>query len=416
MRLVRSIIFNSTYQLAGKIITSLSTLFISGILARSLGADGYGQFAIMTTYAAAFYAAADFGFNAVALRLASGNQSQIISHFQKLLGLRILYATALIGLAATILNLFPYSPTLKIATIVTCLTILTNGLYSCANLIFQFKLRYDLSSIALVAGSIINLALIFLLAQGNISLVLIALSYVAAGVITTGTALTLVRTTIGRFSPSFDWNEWKTLTLATLPVGLTLIFNLVYFRADTFVLSFMKPISDVGTYGAAYKLFEVALTPPTFFLNALYPILISKFNEDRLHFQKIVRYSSVALASASAAAAIIGIGFAPFIIHLIYGEKFNDSILPFRILLASLPIFYLSNLYMWLLILLKKQTPMFYIYTLGMIINVLLNLYFIPHFTYIASALITGVSEALILICTFFLARSWSEKVEQVDA
>jgi len=405
--LIRSLFLNSTAQLLGKFGSALVTLFISGIVARSLGTDGYGQFAIMTTYAAAFYAAADFGFNAVVLRLAGGNEDQVKNHFQKLLGLRIIYSLALIALAATILNFFPYSPTLKLATIVTCLTILTQAVYNSANLIFQFRLRYDLSTAALLTGSLLNLGLIYLLAQGNISLILIAFTYVAGGLATVATALLLVKSLIGKYSPSFDWNEWKTLTAATLPVGLTLIFNLVYFRADTFILSILKPTADVGIYGAAYKLFEIAITPPTFFLNALYPVLIKKFAEDQAHFRTLVRYSIIGLAAFSAVVALIAIFLAPTIVSLIYGDRFAGAVLPFRLLFASLPIFYLSNLYMWLLILLKKQTPMFFVYTFGMIVNIALNLYFIPHFTYVASALITGFSEAIILLCTFYLARGW---------
>jgi O-antigen/teichoic acid export membrane protein len=417
--LLKSLFLNSLAQLIGKFGTALVTLFVSGIVARSLGVTGYGQFTIMTTYAAAFYAAADFGFNGIVLRIANGSEDSVKVHFQKLLGLRIVYATALIAFAAALLNFFPYSGELKVAAIVTSLTILTQAIYNCANLIFQFRLRYDLSAAALFFGSILNLALIFALAQGNINIILIAGTYVMGGIATISIAMLMVKSLIGKYSPNFDWREWKTLIAATLPVGLTLIFNLVYFRADSFILSFLKPASDVGIYGAAYKLFEVAITPPTFFMNALYPILIKKFAEDQEHFRRLIRYSIIGLAIISMTVALIGVATAPFIVNLVYGSKFESTILPFRLLFASLPIFYLSNLYMWLLILLKKQTPMFIVYMLGMLINISLNIYFIPHFTYIASSLITTVSETLILVCTFLLAKDWwkeeSQKATQRD-
>jgi O-antigen/teichoic acid export membrane protein len=406
VQLIKLIFLNSTAQLIGKFASAVVTLFISGIVARSLGQEGYGQFAIMTTYAAAFYAAADFGFNGVALRLAQGDPGQVKSHFQKLIGLRIIYGIALIALAIAILNFFPYSPTLKIVTIITCLTILTQAVYNSANLIFQSRLRYDLATISLIAGSLLSLGIVYLLSSGNINLVLIGAAYVAGGLATVFTSLTLIRVLIGPFSPIFDWKEWRLLMTATLPVGLTIIFNLVYFRADTFILSILKPTTEVGIYGAAYKLFEVALTPPTFFINALYPILIKKFAEDPNHFKLLVRYSIFGLTAASAMLSLIGVILAPFLINLIYGSKFDNSVLPFRLLLIGLPVFYLSNLYMWILILLKRQTPMFFIYTLGMLLNIALNLYFIPHFSYLASAIITGVSEGVILILTFMRARN----------
>jgi O-antigen/teichoic acid export membrane protein len=407
VKTIKILFLNSTAQIFGKLASSLTTLFISGIVARSLGEDGYGQFAIMTTYSAAFYMASDFGFNAVALRLIEGDSKKLKDHFEKLLGLRVIYSLVLIALAAAILNFFPYSGTLKLATIVTCLTILTQAIYNTANLIFQARLRYGLSTLALLAGSLVNLGMIYLLSQGSINLLLVATTYVVGGVALVISSLGLARALIGKFTPQFDWGEYKKLSLLTLPVGLTLVFDLVYFRADTFILSFLKSTSDVGVYGAAYKLFEIALTPPTFFLNALYPILIAKLVEDHVRFKSLIRYSILGLATVSLIGAAVGVILAPTIIKLVYGDGFDDSVLPFRLLIASAPIFYLSSLYMWLLILLKKQNVMFVVYALGMLANILLNIYFIPHFTYLASAILTGVSEGGILLATFWLARDW---------
>ncbi len=369
----------------------------------------------MTTYAAMFYIAADFGFNAIALRLASGDETKLRSSYASLLGLRTIYGAGLVFIALAVLSFFPYSPILKLGTIVTILTILTQSLFTSANLVFQFRSRYDLSVVASSVGALINLALIYLLSQGSLSLLGIAASYVASGVAMAVVALLLVRTLIGRVGPSFDSAEWARLTWLTLPVGLTLLFNLVYFRADTFILSFYKPTTEVGIYGAAYKFFEVALVLPTFFMNALYPHLIKSYEENRDHFRQMVRYSILGLAGVGTFGAALGVMLSPWFFSLVYQGKFDESVLPFQILIASLPIFFLSSLYMWLMLILKRQKTMALVYAGGMLINIALNLYFIPQFSYLAAAITTGVSEALILLLTYYLSRDWksTEKPSQ---
>ena len=409
MRTLKLLFVNSSAQVIGKLISSLATILISAIIGRSLGTGGFGEFTIMTTYAGLFYTLTDFGFNALILRQASGDEGRIRDDFQKLLGLRIVYATLLIFIALAVLNFFPYSATLKLAIIVTCLTILTQAVVNSANLIFQFRLRYDLSVIATSFGVILNLVLIYLLAHLNLSILLIALSYVVSGVATAVIALSLVRNLLPSVRARFDVSWWMKSSILALPIGLTLFFNLIYFHADALILSIEKGTTDVGIYGAAYKIFESAITLPTFFMNALYPMLISAYEKDRNKFQRLIRYSFIGLISISVVGAIVGIVVAPQLLTLIYGSKFSDSVLPFRILIASAPLFYLSSLYMWLLILLKKQKVMALVYSSGMLLNIALNLFFIPQFSYTAAAIITGVSEAFILVLTFYLSRGWHE-------
>lgn len=407
MHILKTVFLNSLAQVVGKVITASSALLISALLARELGQGGFGEFTLMTSYAALFYMAADFGFNGIVLRQAAGSLEELKFRFRSLLGLRLTYSLILIFISLSILSFLPYSPILKLATIVTILTIMTQAIFTTANLVFQFRLRYDLSVVAAVAGSLLNLAIIYLLVQGDISLLAVAGSYVVSGGVMAFVALGLTRTLIGSFSPDFNTRRWWSIILTTLPVGLTLVFNLIYFRADVFILSFFKSPADVGIYGSAYKIFEVALVLPIFFMNALYPYLVSTYEGNRDRFRQIVRWSIIGLTGTSVFGAALGIMLAPKLVGIIYGDSFGESIVPLQILLASAPIYYLSSLYMWLLILLHRQKTMALVYGLGMMLNIALNIYFVPIYSYVAAAIITGVSEAVILLLTFYLSKDW---------
>ncbi len=409
MRTVKSLFFNSSAQIIGKLVSGLGGIVVYGLIKRSLGDTGFGEFAIISAYVAFFYIAADFGFNAIVLRELKGHEATLKDSFRKLLGLRIVYSLALIFLALAVMTFLPYNSEIKLAAIVLSLTILTQAIFTTTNLIFQFKLRYDLSTIATIVEAIVNVGLVYILATVGMNIVGVAGAYVASGLAMVLVALGLVGRSVGTFSPSWDVKSWLTLSAATLPVGLTLMVNLVYFRADTFIMSFYRSLAEVGIYGEAYKFFEYALVFPTFFMNAMYPILIRAYEEDRARFLKLLRGAQLTLAGVGIGGALVGVVLAPVVIDLVYGPNSSADVLPLQLLLAAAPVYFLSNLYMWLMLLLRRQNAMAVAYFVGLVVNVTLNLIFIPHFSYIAAAITTGVSEAMILLLTFYLTRDYRD-------
>jgi O-antigen/teichoic acid export membrane protein len=100
---------------------------------------------------------------------------------------------------------------------------------------------------------------------------------------------------------------------------------------------------------------------------------------------------------ASSLVTVVVLWVAAPIVALIRHE-FTGSIAPLRVLALSAPFFFLTNLTMWLLITLGKQKILALIYGVSMILNILLNMVFIPHYGYMAAAWITLVSESILLI------------------
>jgi len=78
--------------------------------------------------------------------------------------------------------------------------------------------------------------------------------------------------------------------------------------------------------------------------------------------------------------------------------EFSPSILPFRILSFSYPIFFLSNLFLWVIITKNKEKVLPFVYGSSLVLNVFLNLIFIPRYGYNASAAITVFSELFVLL------------------
>src|SRR3989344_5916433 len=177
-------------------------------------------------------------------------------------------------------------------------------------------------------------------------------------------------------------------------------FLFLFFRADSFILTLTRTTAEVGVYGLAYKVFEVALVLPTFFMNAVYPLLLKQQNFQfpipNFQFKRTMRHSFWFLLGTSFVAVVV-LWFAAPLLTMIKSD-FSASIPALRVLSLGLPFFFLTSLTMWTLIALKKQWALAGIYGLSMVINIALNLWLIPVYGYMAAAWITVLSEGVVLL------------------
>lgn len=384
------------WQIVGKIVTSLSTIIVLGLVSRNYGESGTGLFTMTLTYLALFYLAVDFGFNAYVLPKFKDDPVQ----WQKLFGVRICWALLLLVLAILISYLLPFSNIqFRLAVLIGSAAILGNGLFISANAIFQYKLRYELSILASSFGALTGLLLIFILVSLKASepLLLLAqtLSWSAGGLL----ALTLLKKLIKNIQPVFDFKYARALFLNSWSISATLVFNVIYFRLDSFILTAAHSFSEVGIYNLAYQLFQAALVLPTFVMNAYYPMMINAFSANRRLFKKELLQLLFIMLVLSLAGVVLSQLFAPIVISVITGGKgFLGAADSLRLLSFAFPAYFLSAVLMWVLVVMKKYKTMAAIYGAGLVVNALLNIIFIPQFSFYAASVITGISEYLILL------------------
>ncbi len=405
MNTKQKIAYNTAAQLLGKAATTLTTLILTVLITRRFGPSGYGDFTIMLAYSALFYIVADFGLNAIATRDFASDENKIAYYFKNLVGLRLVMALGLFAVGALTLAFLPYSGFVKTGILLGLLTIFTQALYSSGNAVFQTKLRYDLSVLASIFGSAAILILSFVVLSRGGGLLPIVGSYVMGGVVMVGVSLFFVQRLTRAVGIAKDLKLWRYLFMAALPLGITTIFSVVLQKADSLLLSVLSGSEAVGLYGASYKIFEFALVFPTFFVNSIYPIMVRRFGEGQEKLMETIKYSGLFLFAVSVVGAGVGYFLAPFMIGVVAGPEFVESVQALRLLLLGLPIFYLSALFLWLLITLGKQKQIPFIYAVGAIVNVVLNLILIPRYSFHASAVITGTSEFLILVLLVFFSR-----------
>ncbi|MBI4040163.1 oligosaccharide flippase family protein [Candidatus Daviesbacteria bacterium] len=390
----------TAWQIFGKGVTSLSTIIILGAVSRHFGPSGVGILTLALTYLAFFYLAADFGFNAHLLSKLIGRGVEV--EWRKLLGLRIIWSAVLIILALLLLPLLPFQTNRSVfdlAVIFGAVAILGNALFTTSNALFQSKLRYDLSVIASLFNAIPTVILFLLLIYLNSSLPSLMIIHALGWLLTGCLTLFFIRRYLKNLTPVFNLPYVKQTFIEVWPISLTLVFNVVYFRIDSFILTAVKSFAEVGVYNLAYQVFQSALVLPTFIMNGYYPIMLENLNHNKELFLVNIRKALGLMLVISALGLILTWVLSPWVVEIVSGGKgFSGSSDSLRILGLGFPAYFLSAILMWMMVALKRYKILVLIYLVGLIFNAGANLIFIPQYSYIASSWITGASEYLILI------------------
>lgn len=410
---------NTFYQLVGKFSTMTVTIIATLIVTRVYGREDYGAFSLMQNWPALFYIIADFGLNAIATRELSKDFSKANLYLSNVLFLRLVFSLFYICFLAIILGLFPYDAGLTLGIRFSLFLILTQSLFTTLNIVFQTKMAYKYSALASLAGYIVIFGLILLFASYKVSIIWISFSYVIGGVVTFIVAFYFVKKLGVSLSFKFDKETSKYLFYQSLPLGIMFIFSQLNFKEDEILISVLplpqkyglSNTESVGIYSLPYKIFDVALVVPTFFMNAVYPLMVKSILEGPEKIKRLLFKTLMPLGIGALFVGLVGILFSEFAIEVLGGDQFQQSVLVLKILLGGLIFYYLTQPISFLIVSLDKQKYLPYIYLVAALFNLVLNLIFIPKYSFYGAAVITHVSEALILVMLIFGAiKAWKAK------
>lgn len=398
--MLRIVASNTVAQLVAKFVGVTLTLITTVLIIRLGGPDLFGDLTKSLALIAIGFTAIDFGLNAAAVRSMGktpASQSQIFSD-------TLLSRFLLSLLAVLVLNLVVwllpggYTKEIKQTFFVGSLAIIFHGFYISANALFQRRLEYWRSTLALVVGTIIGTALTYLVITTSPTLFnLLAVStigYFFAG----GLAILF----LGRFDLTFSFSRAWHHFRSSFWLGLTLIASIVASRLDIVILGIFRPSAEVGHYGLAYRAFEVALTLPTFAMNAIFPLLLDSTSQGRTNLLR--RTSRTLLILGIIGTALLYFA-APLLLFIRPGIE--PSVTAFRFLAVSLPLFYLTSPLMWGLIARRREKSLLLTYLLAALINAALNLMLTPRYGLVSASLITGFTELFIFLSLLYYSRKY---------
>ncbi len=403
----RAIAWNTGVQAAGKVLSTALGVAIIALMTRHLGTQGFGYYATANAFFQIFALVLDLGINVMIVQMLGEHKGDTAYEHRAVsatMTLRILTALILFGIAPFIGLLFPYALPVKLALFAIWISFFCASLNQVVIGVQQRHLKMHIVAIAEIIGRailFIGLLTAIWIGWGLIPIVLF---------VSLGSAVNLILNWgIARKYASFAWNLdldfWKELLTRSWPIGVSILFNLLYFKGDIFILSLARSAEEVGIYSAAYRVLEILITFPFMLAGVTLPLMAHAWKrKQKTEFKTLIRQSFqvMALIALPLVAGTMLVGTQAMI--WISGPEFVVSGTILKILALATGLIYIGTISSHVVVAIDAQRKMLPIYIIVAIITLILYILLIPPFGIWAAAWLTVFSEAMVAIASSWFA------------
>ncbi len=410
MSTTRKIAHNTIYQIIGKISSTFLGLIALGMMTRYLGQEQFGWYITTMAFLQFIGIMIDFGLIPVTAQMMSEPEHDKNTLFKNLLGFRFTTSVLFLGVAPLIALLFPYPPEVKLAITFTTITFLSVNMNQVFLGFYQTKLKMHIQAIGENVGRIvlvIGLWLVMSKGMGFIPIMWI--------VVLNSVAYTLVLWFSAKkytsISFAFNWTIWKAIIIKMWPIAVSIVFNVIYLKGDTILLSLFKSQTEVGIYGAAYRVIDILAQTAMMIMGVMLPLMA--FNWSRKLKEKFKQYYQMSFDVLMMLAIPILVGtviLADKIMLVVAGQDFIASARPLQILSIAVFGLYLGAVFGHTAVAIGKQKQTMWIYISNSIITLIGYLIFIPMYGMYGAAWMTVFSELYAGILLWLTIRHYAKE------
>lgn len=387
-----SVARNSGILLVGQLVTQGITAVLGVIIMRALGAAEYGSYVSAFAFATVFVSLASMGLEKLLIWEIARHPEMASTLFCNAGLVRGVLAivTYLIMIGAAFAPRFT-SAEREIALLAGLVTVLTS-LADLVRTVFQAfeRMEFDVLSrwlerviAAILTGAIL---LRWHTAKAVISALLLS------NLITLGIALFAVRRFV-RIVEKPSWDVGLALLRMAVPFGITSTVVNVITRLDPFFLSLLRPVTEVGWYGAAMNF----ILPLTMLPQALSSSLFPRLSKDAVRDPQLARATSVFSLKWTLIAAfpIAGslVAFANILVLTLLGNTYANTILPLQLLAGGLVLVFVNTVASNILGALGRQDIVAAVVVGDLVLTVVLCLFLIPRMGIAGAALAIVVRD-----------------------
>lgn len=396
MSIANRVMKNSGFLLISRVITKVISFFILLYIARYLGPSDFGKYSFAFAFIYFFSFIPDLGIHQILVREAAKDEKtmdKLIGNATIIKSILSIFAFLLCCLAISITD---YPSSTKNAVYIAALGLLVTSI-SGFGIVYEVKLRMDYSILFSITSRVFFLLSVLYLIRYNPNL------YLFVGVSVAADFIHNILMTI--FSKHFvipkfkiEYNLVKKIMLEALPIAVSTVFIMIYFRIDMVMLSFLTNDTDVGFYSAAYRLTEALTFIPSVLMVSIYPIMSRYFSEGNKIFDYIYTKSFKILFAVGLLIGIVITLLSEKIILGIYGLEYYGSVIALQLLIWATSIMFVNHLLSSTYIASGNQKIMAKISAIAAILNVGLNLFLIPSYSYIGASIATLFTEFIVMI------------------
>lgn len=400
MKLTEKIALNSSVQAARQVVLAITGIVSVAVATRYLTVDQYGSILASLVLIGLLSFATDFGVAGIVVRAMARdpeNETAIQSSaFWVWLALTVPTAL-LILLVSQIAYPGEQGATTREATLVLMAIFPLMPFSGVAMVRATADQRVWVTSVSSMIARTVALGVLIAVVALDLGPMAITAAFACGWVFDQALAVLFVRPKI-EFGVGLHRTRIWGLVVASVPLGLVLIINGLYFRLDAFLISLLGTQQDLAVYGVAYKAFESFLAFPEFVMVTLLPVLARlHFSEQR--FQELVQKAfttMILMALPIAGFALLG----KEAMVLLGGQKYAGGGLVLGLIMCSVALSCVQAVFGNTLVTQGRQKLLLRVSITVLIANGLVNLAAIPLFGDVGAAAALLATELLSLLLT----------------
>ncbi|HEV2771101.1 MAG TPA: flippase [Solirubrobacteraceae bacterium] len=401
----RSVARNAAVAYGGEIVAKASSVAFFAVMARELGEGRFGHFIFALSLTSVLVLAAGLGTDSLLEREVARDRSRARDYVRGVTGLKAVSAAGLLVLAGVMVNLADYPQEARLAVYLVGGGVLIEHLSKTRYAAFMAyeQMRHMSLSIIVQRTSTAIIGVVLLLA--GFGLVAVSIVFLGGALLALAVAELSFRRLV-RSAPSSAVRPlgWRTLIRAGLPIGVSGLLFTLLLKLDAVLVGFLAGGTDnaeVGYFGAAYRVVEATMFLSWYFGGAVMP-WIARAGAGTAG--DLARGYEIALKAVTAMLVPLAVTFAVLagpIVGLLYGDGYEEAVLPLR-LLSAMTLLYGVN-YLASTFFIGRDRPGAFGRLLVVVVlqNILFNAALIPQYGAAGAAFNAALSGVLLALLGF---------------
>lgn len=400
----KNIFKNTGWLFLAEAMNKGTFFLITIIIARSFGSELFGQFNYAISFVIIFSVIADFGINNLIVREVARDKENIALLIGSSLIIKI-FLSILTILLIIVSTIFTHK-SLEVNTMVYILSfyVIFNSYNTFSKSIYRAFEKMKFETFLKFVESITLLLYVSAVSIYVKDLKTLILGFALASLITFLISVKWIKKFFTKFIFKFNKKTILFILKETWPFALAGIFVTLYFNIDTVMVSWIKGDIETGLYSVAYNFIFAASLIPALLNASFYPILSREYKNLFIIKKQIIKYLYLTIGLGVFLSGMLFL-LSEFLIKIIYGNEYVNSVYSLRILALVLPFLFLFNYLGIIFSSINKQLVVTVVSFIGIILNIILNFYLINKFGQVGAAMASLVTIIVMLISFMFYCK-----------
>ncbi|MES2224756.1 MAG: oligosaccharide flippase family protein [Patescibacteria group bacterium] len=392
----QTIVKNTFWLFLGEILGRILKFAVVLFATRALGVERWGVFSYAIAFVSLTYIFADIGINTFVTRELSKEGADRYTYLSAALALKLLLLAASFIISLLLIPQYGSNPLAFSIVVVIAVLNFSDSLREFYLSINRALLKMEREAYIKVGINVVTTAVGIVLLMTTPTPLSLGIAYMVGSVLGTIAAMAILPNELIAIKWNFPLSYIKIIFDFAWPFIALTIFSTALVTIDSIMLGQITSASQVGMYAAAQRIIQFLAIIPLYIGISLFPLLAKKESAGTASVAIFEKTMTIVLGLALPI-ALGGFLLSGKIMTILFGSEFAPAGTVLAILMvviiADFAFIILNNI-----IYAKNLQKKFILATIiGLVLNICLNIYLIPHYGAAGAAIATATAQMLIM-------------------